>query len=55
MMTLDRVQKMQLSRYDRPWRRLSAYFPLVPVAQRQPRTLSERLERWLWRTLHRRF
>ena len=55
MMTLDRVQKMQLSRYERPLRRFSPYFPTVPVAPRQPRTLSERLERWLWRTLHRRF
>lgn len=55
MMSVERVQKLQVSRYDLPWRRSSRYFPAAPVnPQEGSRTWPRRLQRWLWRTLHRR-
>jgi len=41
MMTMERVQQMQLSRYE-------------PTRKSAPRNWKMRLQRWIWRTLHRR-
>lgn len=54
MMTVDRVQQLQLSRYEWPWRRVSPYFPAAPNTPSARRRWSDRLKRWVWRALHRR-
>jgi hypothetical protein len=54
-MSADRVQELQLNRYQRAWTRSSPYLPMIPVADRPARSWRQRLRRWLWRAFHRRY
>ncbi|MBS2039630.1 hypothetical protein JST97_31885 [bacterium] len=54
MLSPQRVQQMQLSRYDHAWRQPKPYMPAAPVQPRPSRSLKDRLQRWFWRALYRR-
>jgi hypothetical protein len=51
-MNPERLQELQLSRYEANWERRSAYLPLAPTSGAPSRTWSSRLSRILWRAWH---
>ena len=55
MLTTERIQGLPSQRYNAPWRRTSAYLPLLPATSDRPRKgWWQRCQRLIWKLTHRR-